>query len=115
MTENPATTQSQLAEHRYVPYHFKGLAPGQKADIMATREQQLRDNHMAKENEREEERAWAMQQEANRMLMMQNEMELDEKKRTMVAQHKMQHKVDKVGKEEKWMNHYGEQVPLPEL
>jgi hypothetical protein len=27
MTENPGTTQSQLAEHRYVPYHFKGLTP----------------------------------------------------------------------------------------
>ena len=30
MTENPATTMSQLAEHRYVPYHFKGLRPDQK-------------------------------------------------------------------------------------
>jgi hypothetical protein len=29
MTENPGTTQSQLAGHRYVPYHFKGLRPDQ--------------------------------------------------------------------------------------
>ena len=27
MTENPATTTSQHAGHRYVPYHFKGLTP----------------------------------------------------------------------------------------
>lgn len=27
MTENPLTTTSQLAGHRYVPYHFKGLRP----------------------------------------------------------------------------------------
>jgi len=27
MTENAATTMSQLAPHRYVPYHFKGLRP----------------------------------------------------------------------------------------
>lgn len=27
MTENPMTTTSQLAAHRYVPYHFKGLRP----------------------------------------------------------------------------------------
>jgi hypothetical protein len=27
MTENPNTTTSQLAQHRYVPYHFKGLTP----------------------------------------------------------------------------------------
>ena len=29
MTENFQTTASQLAPHRYVPYHFKGLRPGQ--------------------------------------------------------------------------------------
>lgn len=29
MTENPATTTSQHAGHRYVPYHFKGLRPDQ--------------------------------------------------------------------------------------
>lgn len=27
MTENPGTTVSKLAPHRYVPYHFKGLKP----------------------------------------------------------------------------------------
>ena len=44
MTENPNTTTSQLAGHRYVPYHFKGLNPNQKEDIMATRQQQVQDN-----------------------------------------------------------------------
>ncbi len=27
MTENHQTTRSQLASHRFVPYHFKGLRP----------------------------------------------------------------------------------------
>lgn len=27
MTENPSTTMSMLAPHRYVPYHFKTLRP----------------------------------------------------------------------------------------
>lgn len=27
MRENPGTTVSQHAGHRYVPYHFKGLRP----------------------------------------------------------------------------------------
>ncbi len=35
MTENAATTTSQHAEHRYVPYHFKGLRPDQVQDIEA--------------------------------------------------------------------------------
>ena len=56
-----------------------------------------------------------MQQEANRQLMMQNELDLAEKQRQMVAMHKTQHKVDKVQKEVKWTNHYGETIPLPEI
>ena len=39
MTENEATTKSQLAPHRFVPYHFKGLTKAQQDDIMAQREQ----------------------------------------------------------------------------
>lgn len=29
MTENEKTTTSQLAPHRFVPYHFKGLTKAQ--------------------------------------------------------------------------------------
>lgn len=34
MTENEATTTSQLAPHRFVPYHFKGFTKAQQEDIM---------------------------------------------------------------------------------
>ena len=66
MTENPNTTTSQLAAHRYVPYHFKGLTPEQQQAIMEQRAQQLRDNKVEKQRQTDEERLWAMQQEANR-------------------------------------------------
>lgn len=56
---------------------------------------------------------WAMQQEANRQLMLQNELELWQKQQTMVAGLKGQAKSDKHVKEQKWTNHYGEKVPLP--
>ncbi len=56
-----------------------------------------------------------MQQEANRQLMMQNEIELAERQKMMVAMHKTQHKKDKIEKEAKWTNQYGELVPLPEV
>jgi hypothetical protein len=39
MTENEATTTSQLAPHRFVPYHFKGLTKAQQEEIMSQREQ----------------------------------------------------------------------------
>jgi len=41
MTENFKTTASQLAPHRYVPYHFKGLRPGQIDGINQEREGQV--------------------------------------------------------------------------
>jgi len=41
MTENEATTKSQLAPHRFVPYHFKGLTKAQQDEIMATESNRL--------------------------------------------------------------------------
>ena len=38
ITENEAITQSQLAPHRFVPYHFKGLRKDQVDDILAQRD-----------------------------------------------------------------------------
>lgn len=65
MTENAQTTMSQLAPHRYVPYHFKGLRPDQIADIKAQREQQVVDKKLARKNEQSEEYQWAVQNLAN--------------------------------------------------
>jgi hypothetical protein len=33
----------------------------------------------------------------------------------MMAMHKTQHKKDKVEKEVRWTNVYGEQIPIPEV
>ena len=115
MTENPATTQSMHAQHRYVPYHFKGLTPEQKAQIEYERQQQLVEKQRIKAHEAEEERQWAMQQQANTQLMLHNEMELREKQRQIAEGLKTQHKSDKHVKNEKWTNYYGEQQPLPSL
>ena len=55
MTENFQTTKSQLAPHRFVPYHFKGLRSDQIQAIDATRVQQTKDNKLARKNENTEE------------------------------------------------------------
>jgi hypothetical protein len=75
MTENFNTTASQLAAHRYVPYHFKELRPEQIAEIEATRAQQVRDNKAARNFEKDEEAAWAAQQAANNQMLLQNEID----------------------------------------
>lgn len=47
--------------------------------------------------------------------MLQNELELAEKQRQMQQMLKTQHKVDKIAKEQKWSNYYGDKNPLPEV
>ena len=115
MTENRQTTVSKHADHRYMPYHFKGLRPDQIAQIDAERQQQVRDHKVEKAREKEEEMMWAMQQEANRQLMLQNEMDLSEKQKQMSSVHRDQHKGDKVVKDQRWTNYYGEQNQLPHV
>ena len=63
MTENPATEQSMLAQHRVKPYHFKGLNQEQQDAILHERAQQVREADMKKQTKQEEERLWALQQE----------------------------------------------------
>lgn len=79
MTENPMTTTSQLAKHRYVPYHFKGLKPDSIDQINATRAQQVKDNKAIAKNEKAEEQAWAVQNLANTQHFLNNEVDLANK------------------------------------
>jgi hypothetical protein len=55
MTENPNTTMSKLADHRYVPYHFKGLRPDQVEEIKETHTNQLREHKTEKQRQQEED------------------------------------------------------------
>ena len=79
MTENFATTASQLAPHRYVPYHFKGLRPGQIDGINQEREGQVDYNKAAIKNQNTEEYQWAVQNLANSQHFLNNELSLEEK------------------------------------
>ena len=60
MQENFATTKSQLAPHRFVPYHFKGLRKEQIEDIVAQRDQQIVDAKQSQKNQNSEEYQWAV-------------------------------------------------------
>jgi hypothetical protein len=75
----------------------------------------VRDGRNQKAAEKEEERLWSMQQEANRQLMLQNEVTLNENKAQMVKDLKDQHKRDQVAKKNRWDNPYGDKDPLPAL
>lgn len=113
MTENPMTTTSQLAKHRYVPYHFKGLKPDSIDQINATRAQQVKDNKQIAKDGKTEEQAWAVQNLANTNHFLNNEVELANQQAQMTKDHSDQAQVDKVAKDERWPNMYGDLNPQP--
>ena len=76
MMENFSTTKSQLAPHRFVPYHFKGLRKEQIEDIVAQRDNQIVDAKLAQKNANTEEYSWAVQNLANTNHQLNNELEL---------------------------------------
>ena len=88
MTENEQTCRSELAPHRFVPYHFKGLTKTQQEDIMAQRDQQIVDAKLARKNENTEEYNWAVQNLANTQHYLNNEIELKDKQLSMETAHK---------------------------
>jgi hypothetical protein len=76
MMENFATTKSQLAPHRFVPYHFKGLRKEQIEDIVNQRDNQIVDAKLAAKNQNSEEYQWAVQNLANTNHQLNNELDL---------------------------------------
>ena len=115
MTENPMTTTSQLAKHRYVPYHFKGLKPDSIDHINATRAQQVKDNKNISKAEKNEEHAWAVQNLANTQHFLNNEIDLANKQSQMIKDHSDQAQLDKIAKDERWPNMYGDLNPQPDV
>lgn len=65
-TEDPGTTQSQLAPHRVLPYHYKGMNEGQLKAIFDEQKRQVEEKAARKQREREKEQAEAKQSEAQR-------------------------------------------------
>ena len=115
MTEDPATTISGHADHRYRAEHFKGLRPDQIQEIDASRAQQVREAKEQKAFEKQEELAWAAQQAANHAYALQNEVEMKERYTQMQKDLQGNHKGEKVAKDSRWPNMYGDLNAQPEV
>ena len=70
---------------------------------------------MKQDNEKEEERLWALQQEANRQMQLDNEMEIKRKQQEMMAAQRDQNQGLKLEKNQRWSNFYGEKDDLPSV
>ena len=65
-TEDPGTMQSQLAPHRVLPYHYKGMNDQQLKAIYDEQQRQVEEKAARKQREKEQELAEARQAEAQR-------------------------------------------------
>lgn len=68
---------------------------------------------MKKDSDKEEERLWALQQEANRQMQLANEMEIKRKQQEMMAAQRDTNQDLKLEKNQRWSNFYGEKDELP--
>jgi len=112
MTENPQTTQSQLAPHRVKPYHFKGLNEDQKTQIMFQRDQQVLAKEQAEKLQAEQDRLWALQQEEFRRMQVLQDRDHKRKQRQVAVETKEVHRQQAKEHMEKWRDPYNEKGPL---
>lgn len=115
MTEARQTTSSELAPHRYVPYHFKGLRADQIDMIKSERNQQVVQADEDRRNNASEEYSWAVQNLANTQHKLNNEIDLQNKNADMNAAQSIHNQQETQDKNARWPNMYGDLDKLPEV
>jgi len=74
-TENTETCQSQLAAHRVIPYHWKGMNEHQRKEILNEQDKQRKETVNIKNLKKDEEKLYAIQAEHQRKMQIQMERE----------------------------------------
>jgi len=87
-TENTATCQSQLANHRVIPYHWKGMNDHQRTQILNEQDKQRMEANKIKKLKEEEERLYALQAEHQRKMQIQMEREKQRRKDELLRNQK---------------------------
>ncbi len=108
LNEHFDTTKHHLGDHRYNPYHFKGLREDHKEQINTELQRQIEEADIKKKQEKDEERLWALQAEHLRKLQIKNDRLLKKNNRDMetaaLAHQTDQNKENKI----KWKDPYGD-------
>ena len=87
-TENTETCQSQLAPHRVIPYHWKGMNEHQRSEILSEQDKQKKEAENIKNLKKEEERLYAIQAEHQRKMQIQIEREKARRKEELLRNQK---------------------------
>lgn len=83
-TENTGTCTSSIAPHRVLKYHWKGMNAEQVGQIRLDQQRQIDDKKMREAADKEEEKMWAEQEEANRRNLIRVQREHDRAKNARV-------------------------------
>ena len=108
LNEHFDTTKHHLGDHRYNPYHFKGLREDHIEKINTELKLQIQEAELKKKQDKEEERLWAMQAEHLRKLQIKQDRLLKKNNREM-EEAALTHQMD-MNKENKirWKDPYGD-------
>jgi len=83
-TENTETCQSQLAPHRVIPYHWKGMNEHQRNDILHEQDKQRKEADSIKKLQKDEDKHYALQAEHQRKMQIQMEREKARRKEELM-------------------------------
>ena len=101
-------TKSVVADHRFIPYNFKGLRQDQIDGIKLEREQQMKEMEMKKKQEEDEERLWGIQAEHLRKLKIKQDRLLKKNARDMEQAQSVKNVEMKSEHYMKWKDPYGD-------
>lgn len=87
-TENTQTCQSQLANHRVIPYHWKGMNEHQRTGILHEQDKQRKETENIKNLREEEEKLYDLQAEHQRKMQIQLEREKQRKREELLKNQK---------------------------
>jgi RIB43A len=83
-TENTSTCTSNIAPNRVLKYHWKGMNADQTNQIRLDQLRQIEDKKMRETTDKEEDKMWAEQEEANRINLIRIQREHDRAKNSRV-------------------------------
>jgi len=83
-TENTETCQSQLAPHRVIPYHWKGMNDHQRSEVLHEQDKQRKETESIKKHHQNEDKLYALQAEHQRKMQIQMEREKARRKEELM-------------------------------
>lgn len=108
MTEDPSTTRSALAEHRKVPYHYKGMSQEELNQIYSEQKRQAEENARKREEEKRQAIEEARMSEAQRRALILYEREMKAKQDRLNAETREHLKTQMLEHKEKYTDPYNE-------